>query len=122
MNLNKLRSVRWEKKLTDCDVNHTSVFKIAKSLKRKTTSIPPLQGNIVSDCDKAKLIAETFHKNHDNPLKNKLKVHTKLVDSTVKSFLTNSQPIANNSQFIDYSETVDIVKGLKTTRHLEETY
>lgn len=61
-NLKNLRNARWEKKLADCDSNHTEVFKLAKSLKRKSSSMPILNGNVTGELEKAQLIAETFHK------------------------------------------------------------
>lgn len=115
-NIISLRNDRWEQKLKHCDVDHTGVFKIAKSLKRHSSYIPPLQGGALSNKDKAKLIAETFYNNHINPLKNKLKNHTKLVNHEVESFLSKPHPVAEETQFIDYKETVAAVKRLKNNK------
>lgn len=95
-NLKTFRNIRWEKKLEECDANHTTLFKISKSLKRKVTPIPPLQsGTAVSDQEKAQLIAETFLKNHENLLKNNMKVHTKLVNTTYSEFFSNKHSARN---------------------------
>lgn len=109
-----LRAERWEKKLTDCEQDHTGVFKIAKSLKRKKFEIPTLLNTIVSDKDKAHIIAKQFHENHENPLKNRLKSHTKYIEDTTKHFISERCPPPN--QLFNYLETAAIIKELKTNK------
>lgn len=71
-----------------------AVFKLAKSLKRKQISIPVLDTVAVSDMNKAKALAEQFYKNHQNPLKNKLKIHTKPYKMRlINSFQVPHQPL-----------------------------
>lgn len=110
-----LRNIRWETKLRDCDQNHTDLFKLAKSLKRKNTHIPPLQG-IASDADKATIIADVFEKNHDNPLKNKFRQHTADVTETVTYNLSRINHGAVGNEILSYPDVALEIKKLKNSK------
>lgn len=110
-NIIRLTTERWETKLKDCDSNHTAVFKLAKSLKRKRIQIPPL-GTAVSDSDKAEILSENFASNHNNPLKTKLIKHTRNVNRVVKTFLNNTNSDEPPPQ-IPYLEVAKTIKDLK---------
>lgn len=86
-NIANLARERWETKLQNCESNNVEVFKLAKALKRKTTTIPTLDTVAVSDRDKAKILAERFNSNHINPLEKKQIRHTKMVERDVNNFL-----------------------------------
>ena len=114
-NLKTLRNERWEKKLSDCDTDHTKVFRLTKSFKRKQFDIPTLPG-AVSAVEKANKIADKFVENHSNPLKNKNRAHTNMVNRTVNEFLNQPSIPPDQSEFINYQETVNIVKKLKNNK------
>lgn len=113
LNLYKLKNQRWETKLKDCSNDHTAIFKLAKSFKRKNTGIPVLEG-AVADKDKANLIARTFNINHINPLKNFNSLHSKKVDKEVNIFVNKTYTPVND--IISYTETAQIIKNLKPNK------
>lgn len=115
--IRELQRERWEKKLNHCETDKDELYKIAKTLKAKSSLIPPLKlsnGTILTDNNsKANALADRFVLNHTNPLESKHKIHTKHVLTTVDTYLAQDTEVPVP---LKYEEVADCIKKLKSNK------
>jgi hypothetical protein len=107
------KSIAFAETLKELSYHDNSLFKFAKSLKRKARSIPPLTDNVgkhYSDKDKADACARNFE-NSFSIVQNSISKYDNLVKSSVQALNSNSV-LPQFSDFIHRDEVMSIFKFL----------
>lgn len=113
----EIRNQNWSKKLADIKPTNQSVWKAARLLKNGAMSMPNLKSNgetATTSNEKAKLIGDTFEKNHNNPFANHHMIHTQIIKNQVNKFDMTSQHAQIDVP--DDAEIAEIIKNLKNSK------
>lgn len=71
--INELKNINWNHKISSIPKSDVKLWQVTKILKLKHKQIPPIiseEKTLYNPEDKANLLADTFKKNHENPLEN----------------------------------------------------
>lgn len=114
----KLNADSWDSKLSKIDYRDRTVFRLAGYLKRKHSEIPPLKDSndkiAYSDDEKCQIIANEFHKVHENAFKLSSR-HRRKVNSTVTEL--NSKRFTLDKEFYFDTATLKLnIKKLKVKK------
>ena len=107
----------WHDKMASLNSTDLSLFKMAKSFKRKNCFTPPLRISddafAYSDTDKAEILASTFLKSHQ--IDNQPSIYSEEVNSSLnKIFHTN--PVFERYNFVFPEEIYCLISNLKTKK------
>lgn len=81
--------------------------------------MPPFQVNdtiLLTPEEKANALADTFLKNHQNPLANENMSHTIRVNNRVNRYIRNCEVTRGRNDIVTTTETTKIIKGLKSSK------
>lgn len=110
----ELKNSNWNNYLSKLAPHSKNFWAVAKSLKTKTSKIPPLKtvrGILFTDEEKAEEIAETFHKNHTLTLN---KIHRPTELAVENSMFTLNNDISQDPiQLTSPKEIKNILKSLQ---------
>lgn len=116
--ISELKNNRLDKILLDCNYAHNNIFKVIKT--KRHVNLPPLRPASVSQRlitlreGKAEELANTFAKNHANPLHDNLKGHTKKVNREVNNFLKSTKPA--QPPIVELEEVINILRQSKSKK------